>query len=126
MAKARLLVIDDEEIVLKSCRKILEAEGHQVFIALSGQEAFALLTKEPIDVVITDIKMPGMDGMEVLERMKKEYPDILVIMITGYSTVQSAVQAMKLGAFDYIPKPFTPDEVSVVVEKALEKKKPNL
>jgi DNA-binding NtrC family response regulator len=122
MAKARLLVIDDEEIVLKSCRKILEGEGHQVFVALSGREAFDLLAKEPIDVVITDIKMPGMDGMEVLERMKREYPDILVIMITGYSTVQSAVQAMKLGAFDYIPKPFTPDEVSVVVEKALEKK----
>jgi DNA-binding NtrC family response regulator len=122
MIKAKILVVDDEEIVLKSCRKILEGGGHQAFTALSGQEAFDLLDKEPIDIVITDIKMPGMDGMEVLERIKEKYPDLLVIMITGYSTVQSAVQAMKLGAFDYIPKPFTPDEVLVVVEKALEKK----
>ena len=122
MTKARILVVDDEEIVLKSCRKILEGGGHHVFTALSGQKAFELLEKEPLDIVITDIKMPGMDGMEVLEGIKEKYPDILVIMITGYSTVQSAVQAMKLGAFDYIPKPFSPDEVLVVVEKAMEKK----
>ena len=122
MAKAKILVVDDEEIVLKSCRKILEDGKYEVVTALSGKDAFDILQKEPIDIVITDIKMPGMDGMEVLEKIKEEYPDILVIMITGYSTVQSAVQAMKLGAFDYIPKPFTPDEVLVVVEKALEKK----
>jgi len=122
MMKAKILVVDDEEIVLKSCRKILEGGGHEVFTALSGQEAFDLMEKEPIDIVITDIKMPVMDGMEVLEKVKEKYPDILVIMITGYSTVQSAVQAMKLGAFDYIPKPFTPDEVLIVVERALEKK----
>jgi DNA-binding NtrC family response regulator len=122
MPKAKVLVVDDEEIVLKSCSRILKGEGHQVFTALSGHKAFEILASQPIDLVITDIKMPGMDGMELLERMKKEYPDILVIMITGYSTVQSAVQAMKLGAFDYIPKPFTPDEVTVVVERAMEKK----
>jgi DNA-binding NtrC family response regulator len=122
MAQAKILVVDDEEIVLKSCRKILESGGHQVFTALSGEEAFDLLEKELFDIVITDMKMPGTDGIEVLERVKEKYPDIAVIMITGYSTVQSAVQAMKLGAFDYIPKPFTPDEVLIVVEKALEKK----
>ena len=122
MTKAKILVVDDEEIVLKSCRKILEGDGHQVLTALSGQEAFDLLEKEPLDIVITDMKMPGIDGMGVLERVKEKYPDILVIMITGYSTVQSAVQAMRLGAFDYIPKPFTPDEVLIVIEKALEKK----
>jgi len=123
MVKGKILVIDDEQIVLKSCRRILEGESHQVFTVPSGQEAFEVLAKEPIDIVITDIKMPGMDGMQVLDRIKKEYPDVLVIMITGYSTVQSAVEAMKLGAFDYIPKPFTPDEVSVVVQRALEKKR---
>ncbi|MGB3092371.1 MAG: sigma-54 dependent transcriptional regulator [Candidatus Zixiibacteriota bacterium] len=122
MIKARILVVDDEEIVLKSCRKILEGGGHEVLTVLSGQGAFDILEKEPIDIVITDIKMPGIDGIQVLERVKEKYPDIAVIMITGYSTVQSAVQAMKLGAFEYIPKPFTPDEVLIVVEKALEKK----
>jgi DNA-binding NtrC family response regulator len=122
MTRAKILVVDDEQIVLKSCRKILEGGGHEVFTALSGQEAFELLKREPIDLVITDVKMPEIDGMQVLERVKTEYPDILVIIITGYSTVQSAVQAMKLGAFDYVPKPFTPDEVLVVVDKALEKK----
>lgn len=122
MSKAKILIVDDEEIVLKSCRKILEKGGHQVSTALSGQEAFDLLEKESFDIVITDMKMPGIDGIEVLKRVREKYPDIVVIMITGYSTVQSAVQAMKLGAFDYIPKPFTPDEVLIVVEKALEKK----
>ena len=122
MNKAKILVVDDEEIVLKSCRKILEKGGHQVSTAISGQQAFELLEKEPFDIVITDMKMPGIDGIEVLKRVRAKYPDIVVIMITGYSTVQSAVQAMKLGAFDYIPKPFTPDEVLIVVEKAMEKK----
>lgn len=122
MREAKILVVDDEEIVLKSCRKILEGGGHQVFTALSGEDAFDLLEKELFDIVITDMKMPGIDGIQVLERVKEKHPDIAVIMITGYSTVQSAVQAMKLGAFDYIPKPFTPDEVLIVVEKALEKK----
>ena len=125
MIKARILVVDDEEIVLRSCRKILEGGGHDVLTVLSGQGAFDILEKEPIDIVITDMKMPGIGGIQVLEKVKEKYPDIAVIMITGYSTVQSAVQAMKLGAFDYIPKPFTPDEVLIVVEKALEKKKPN-
>jgi DNA-binding NtrC family response regulator len=122
MPKGKILVIDDEQIVLKSCRRILEGEEHKVFTALSGREALEILSREPIDIVITDIKMPEMDGMQVLERIKKDYPDVLVIMITGYSTVQSAVDAMKLGAFDYVPKPFTPDEVSVVIQRALEKK----
>ena len=122
MIKARILVVDDEEIVLRSCRKILEGGGHDVLTVLSGQGAFDLLEEEPIDIVITDMKMPGIGGIQVLEKVKEKYPDIAVIMITGYSTVQSAVQAMKLGAFDYIPKPFTPDEVLIVVEKALEKK----
>jgi DNA-binding NtrC family response regulator len=122
MSKAKILVVDDEEIVLKSCRKILERGGHQVSTSLSGQEAFDLMEKEPFDIVITDMKMPGIDGIEVLKKVREKYPDVVVIMITGYSTVQSAVQAMKLGAFDYIPKPFTPDEVLVVIEKAMEKK----
>lgn len=122
MSSPRILVVDDEMIVCESCQRILDEEGYEVEIALSGKEAFKKMKENPFDVVITDLKMPGIDGMEVLKKLHKEYPDTVIIMITGFGTVQTAVEAMKLGAFDYIPKPFTPDEVSVVVKKALEKR----
>jgi DNA-binding NtrC family response regulator len=118
----RILVVDDEMIVCESCKRILEEDGYEVEIALGGKEAFEKMKENPFDIVITDLKMPGIDGMEVLRTLRKEYPDVFVIMITGFSTVETAVEAMKLGAFDYIPKPFTPDEVSIVVKKAIEKK----
>ena len=118
----RILVVDDEIIVCESCQRILEEEGYEVEIALSGKEAFEKMKEHPHDLVITDLKMPGIDGMEVLKVVRKEYPDTIVIMITGFSTVETAVEAMKQGAFDYIPKPFTPDEVSIVVKKAFEQK----
>ncbi len=120
---SRILVVDDEMIVCESCKRILEEEeGYEVDIALSGKEAFEKMKANPFDIVITDLKMPGIDGMEVLKTFRKEYPDSIIIMITGFSTVETAVEAMKLGAFDYIPKPFTPDEVTIVVKKAIEKK----
>ncbi len=122
MSNPRILVVDDELIVCESCQRILEEEGYEVEIALSGQEAFVKMKESPFEIVITDLKMPAIDGMDVLKHVRKEYPDTIVIMITGFSTVETAVEAMKLGAFDYIPKPFTPDEVSVVVKKAVEKR----
>ena len=122
MPNPRILVIDDEMIVCESCKRILEEDGYEVETALSGMEAFEKMKGNPFDIVITDLKMPGIDGMEVLRTFRKEYPDAIIIMITGFSTVETAVEAMKLGAFDYIPKPFTPDEVSIVVKKAIEKK----
>jgi DNA-binding NtrC family response regulator len=118
----KILVVDDEMIVCESCQRILEEEGYEVEIALSGKEAFEKMKAHPFDIVITDLKMPGIGGMEILRTFRKEYPDSIIIMITGFSTVETAVEAMKLGAFDYIPKPFTPDEVSIVVKKAIEKK----
>ena len=122
MSVPRILVVDDEMIVCESCKRILEEEGYEVATALSGKEAFEKMKTHPFDIVITDLKMPEIDGMEVLRTLRKEYPDSIIIMITGFSTVETAVEAMKLGAFDYIPKPFTPDEVSIVVKKAIEKK----
>jgi DNA-binding NtrC family response regulator len=118
----RILVVDDEPIVCESCKRILGEEGYEVDIALSGQEAFEKMKRDTYDVVLTDLKMPGIDGMEVLRTHRKDYPETMVIMITGFSTVETAVEAMKLGAYDYIPKPFTPDEVSLVVKKAIERK----
>ena len=122
MGNPRILVVDDEPIVCESCKRILGEEGYEVDIALSGQEAFEKMKRDTYDVVLTDLKMPGIDGMEVLRTLRKDYPETMVIMITGFSTVETAVEAMKLGAFDYIPKPFTPDEVSIVVKKAIERK----
>jgi DNA-binding NtrC family response regulator len=122
VANPRILVVDDELIVCESCKRILDEEGYEVEIALSGLEAFEKIKENVFDIVMTDLKMPTIDGMDVLKYIRKEYPDTIVIMITGFSTVETAVEAMKLGAFDYIPKPFTPDEVSVVVKKALEKR----
>jgi DNA-binding NtrC family response regulator len=121
VSNVRILVVDDEMIVCESCKRILEEE-YEVETALSGKEAFEKMKANPFDIVITDLKMPGIDGMEVLRTFRKEYPDSIIIMITGFSTVETAVEAIKLGAFDYIPKPFTPDEVSIVVKKAIEKK----
>jgi DNA-binding NtrC family response regulator len=120
MFSPRILVVDDERIVCESCQRILEEESYEVECVLSGQEAIERMKADPFDIVITDLKMPGVDGMEVLKSIREDYPDTVVIMITGFSTVETAVEAMKLGAFDYIPKPFTPDEVSIVVKKALE------
>ena len=122
VSDVRILVVDDEMIVCESCKRILEEERYEVETALSGKEAFDKMKANPFDIVITDLKMPGIDGMEVLKTFRKEYPDSIIIMITGFSTVETAVEAMKLGAFDYIPKPFTPDEVSIVVKRAIEKK----
>lgn len=122
MYQPRILVVDDEVVVCESCQRILEEEGYEIEIALSAVEALEKIKERPFDIVITDLKMPGMDGMELLRILRKDYPDVIVVMITGFSTVETAVEAMKLGAFDYIPKPFTPDEVSVVVKKAVEKR----
>ena len=122
-SKANILVIDDETIVHESCNRILTEEGYRVDSAYTGQEGFAKMEEEPYDLVITDLKMPGISGMEALKKIKDDNPDAGIIMITGYSTAETAVEAMKLGAFDYLPKPFTPDELTTVVAKALEKKR---
>jgi DNA-binding NtrC family response regulator len=121
--KARILVVDDEEIVVRSCLRILgegdyEAEGVQ-----SGEEALRRIEEHPYDVVILDIMMPKVDGLEVLRRVKESHPDIDVIMVTGLSQIDTAVRSMKLGAFDYLPKPFDPDELKVVVGRALERRR---
>jgi len=121
--KASILVIDDESIVQESCRRILSPEGYAVESAYTGQEGLGKLSESSYDLVITDLKMPGISGMDALKKIKHDDPDIGIIMITGYSTAETAVEAMKLGAFDYLPKPFTPDELMAAVSKALEKKR---
>jgi len=127
--KARLLVVDDEEIALANLEHVLAKEGYEVMATQSGPTALKLLEKEEFSVVLTDLRMPKVDGMEILERCHELYPDTEVIMITGYATVDSAVEAMKKGAYHYIAKPYRLDEVRKVVAEAVEKnrlKKENL
>jgi DNA-binding NtrC family response regulator len=120
---ARILVVDDEEIVIKSCLRILDGADYQVEAVQDGREALRKVEEIPYDILILDIMMPGMDGLEVLRRVKETHPDVDVIMVTGLSQIDTAVQAMKLGAFDYISKPFEPDELIMVVQRALERRR---
>ncbi len=117
--KARILAVDDEEIVLDSFRKILVLAGYSIDTVQTGQEALDLVRKRNYDFVFTDLKMPEMDGVEVCKAVKHLRPDIDVIIITGYATVESAVEVMKYGAMDYIQKPFTEEELVSMVEKFL-------
>jgi DNA-binding NtrC family response regulator len=119
---ARILVVDDEEIVIRSCLRILGDGDYEVEAVQSGWEALRKIDESHYDVVILDIMMPKMDGLEVLQRVKESYPDVEVVMVTGLSQIETAVRAMKLGAFDYLPKPFDPDELKLVVARALERR----
>ncbi len=118
----RILVVDDEEIVIRSCVRILANQGYEVDSAGGGAEALRQLEQSHYDIMILDVMMPKMDGLEVLQRVKEMHPDIDVIMVTGLSQIETAVRAMKLGAFDYLSKPFDPDELQLVVSRALERR----
>ena len=120
---ARILIVDDEEIVIRSCLRILDGDEFQVESVQDGREALRKIEENPYDVMILDIMMPNIDGLEVLRRVKETHPNVDVIMITGLSQIDTAVQAMKLGAFDYISKPFEPDELKLVVQRALERRR---
>jgi signal transduction histidine kinase len=118
-SKPKILVIDDEDIVIKSTLRTLQKNDYEMEYAYSGETALGMIARNRYDLVITDLMMPGINGIEVLKRIKKDYPEITVIMFTGFATVESAREALKLGAFDYVPKPFTPEELREVVKNAL-------
>ncbi|MBI5528141.1 MAG: sigma-54-dependent Fis family transcriptional regulator [Deltaproteobacteria bacterium] len=119
-AKGRVLVVDDERTVCISCKRILEDEGYSVEFTLSGAEGARKAAEGQWDIVLLDLKMPDLPGMEALERIHTERPETVIIIITGYATIQTSIEAIKKGAFDYIPKPFTPEELMLSVTKALE------
>ena len=119
---ARILCVDDEEVILDSFRKILVLDGYSVDTVQTGQEALGLIQTHHYDFVFTDLKMPAMDGLDVVKSVKHMRPDIDVVVITGYATVETAVEGMKYGAMDYVQKPFTEDELLAFVKKALIKR----
>jgi DNA-binding NtrC family response regulator len=115
----RIIVIDDDPLTLKNLRRILEKDGHKVSAFKNPLRALERLEEEPCDLVISDVKMPYMDGLTVLNQAKGLVPGIGVILITGYASLDGAVEATKLGAYHYLSKPFTPKQVRDLVRQAL-------
>ncbi len=120
MTQSHILVIDDDPAVRQVLSETLAKEGHQVTMVSSGLEGLEAVKDQPVHVVLTDLQMPGIDGLETIDRISKVDAKIIAIVMTGYGTIDCAVRAMKAGAFDFVTKPFEPDTVTVVVKKALE------
>mgnify|MGYP001118324258 CR=1 FL=1 len=119
----KVLVVDDEEPIRDSCRQVLTKAGYECHTAVDGIEGLHFAHQVEPDVVLLDLKMPGMDGLSMLGQLLKTHPNVVCIVITGYATIESAVDAMKHGAFDFLPKPFTPEELRVIVARGLEQRK---
>jgi DNA-binding NtrC family response regulator len=120
--KGRILVVDDEEHICEAVKKALERVGYRIEISLNALDALERFHKGSFDMVICDIKMPGMNGMMLLDRIREHDPNTLVLMITGFASIESAVESIKKGAQEYIPKPFTPDHMRFLVERAFERR----
>lgn len=121
--EAKILVVDDELVICKSCEKVFRRAGHNVTYATSGKQALEILGNGTFDVVFTDLKMMDVGGLEVVQTVREKYPETVVVVITGYATIASAVETMRSGAFDYLPKPFTANELMAVLNRALEKRR---
>jgi PAS domain S-box-containing protein len=117
----RILVVDDEKIMREGAERILTKEGWKATIAENGERGLELIKDGKFRILLLDLMMPGISGMDVLKTVRESQPELLVIVITGYATIENAVEAMKRGAYDFIPKPFTPDQLRIVVRRALEK-----
>ena len=118
--KAKVLVVDDEQLVRESLRDWLTESGYEVFTAENGSQALELIEKERLGIVLADLVMPGMDGIELMKRAKETHPNVAVIIITAYGSIATAIAAMKEGAYDYIEKPFCPERMELLVEKLVE------
>ena len=120
-SKYTILIVDDEPLIRKSLFEILKMIGYQCLMVGSGEEAVEAIQKKKVDIVISDMRLPEMSGIDLLKKIKKLQPSIEVIMMTGFGSIETAVEAMKLKAFDYITKPIVDDEIKLVLEKIIEK-----
>lgn len=116
-------MVDDELFVRELLLEFLSSEGYEVSLADSGEKAVKLMQSEPADVVLVDLKMPGIDGIETLRQIKKTAPDALAIVMTGYPTIDSSIEALRCGAYDYVVKPFKLNDLKSSIERALEEHK---
>ena len=119
---ANILIVDDEKNIREGLRLVLKKDNHTVFLAPDGSEAISILKNNEIDLVITDLKMPNMDGENLLAYIMKDFPGIPVIVLTGHGTVETAVKAMRDGAYDFLTKPLNIEKLSIIVERALSKR----
>ena len=115
----RILVIDDEKRIRDACNIVLTEEGFEVATSGDGEEGLRKIEAEHFDIILLDLMLPGLSGFDVLARVHSLHPDTVVIIITGYATLEHSIEAMKKGAFDFIPKPFTPEQLRVLVSKAI-------
>ena len=115
-----ILVIDDDERVREGCRKVLTREGYEVSIADCGEDGLKMIERQHYDIILLDLMMPSLSGFDVLAHVKSLHPDTVIIVISGYATVENSIEAMKKGAFDFIPKPFSPEQLRVLTKKAIE------
>ena len=120
MSGEKLLLVDDDPLIRRSLGEVLRREGYEVFEAATGAEGLSMLGTAGPDLVITDFNMPEVDGMQLLREIRARSPDLPVILITGYGTVEQAVEAMKAGAYDYASKPILDDEMKMVIRRALD------
>lgn len=120
---ARILIVDDEDIVVRSCLRILADSGYEIDVARSGAEALKMIDESAYDVLVVDIMMPQIDGLEVLKHAKHARPEAEVIIITGLAQSETAARARELGAFSYLPKPFDPEEIRELIAQALAKRR---
>ncbi len=123
LGRAKILVIDDDEVIRDSCKQIISEQGHQVQLANNGKIGLQKINEMKADLVLIDLKMPGIDGMTLIDTIHQLDSNIIMIVITGYATIESAVEAIKLGAYDFLPKPFTPNELRIVTKRGLERRK---
>jgi DNA-binding NtrC family response regulator len=117
----KILIVDDERIVLDSCKRVLEADGYSVTLVTSADKALQAMRAETFSLILIDIKMPGRDGMNLMKEVKERWPDIPVIVMSGYATSETVTQVSKTDAALFIAKPFTPDELVEAIRKVLEK-----
>ena len=121
MNKRNVLIVDDDQDVLTMLERLLEKLEYHPYVAQNGEQALSIIDTHKIDVVVSDLVMPEMDGMELLKRVKSRKGDIPFLMITGHPTIETAVEAIKKGAYDYLTKPFQVEEVQIKIDRALEK-----
>src|SRR5918999_546022 len=118
--KRRILIVEDEEVFLRPLQRTLEVADYEVLTARSGEDAIDVLKHEDVDLMLTDKRLPGMDGVELVRRVKAEHADLAMVVMTAYGTIESAVESVRLGAADYLVKPFEVPELLIVVRNAIE------